>query len=67
MLSQVVGELTWAVAAGFMSLIVGREMPSTSAVYAQCTMEGGLHAMPISLPVLRAARQHGITTILTQR
>jgi short subunit fatty acids transporter len=66
-LVQVATEVTWAVAAAFMSLVIGREMPSTTAVYAECSMGGDLHALPIDLGVLRAARRHGIRTILTCR
>jgi predicted ATP-dependent serine protease len=55
------------VAAAFMSLVIGREMPSTTAVFAECTMGGVLQAVPIHLEVLRAARRHGIRTILTCR
>lgn len=64
---QVAGELSFAAAAAFLSLVLGRGLPDTAAFHAELALGGALTGHELNSASLTAARTHGITTILASR
>lgn len=56
-----------AAAAGFVSLLLGREVPATSAFHGQLSVAGTVGSKPLRKADIAAARAAGITTIVTYR
>jgi hypothetical protein len=63
MLMQLDGTSALAAAAGYLSLLLGKEIPSNVAVFASVHVEGSLGASALTKGCLQAAKDGAITTI----
>lgn len=59
--------MSLAAAAGFLSLLLGREVPASTAFYGQLSVSGTMGSNSLRKADILAARAAGITTIVTRR
>jgi hypothetical protein len=64
-LSQLNGNTALATAAGYLSLLIGKEIPSSVAMFAAVHMDGCLRGSTFTKGCLDAAKAGTITTIFT--
>lgn len=64
---QASAEVSWAAVAAFLCLLLGRQIPASTALCAQMVLVGSMSAMPIRKADVITARASGIKTILTFR
>jgi hypothetical protein len=61
---QADGHCAGGVALAFLSLCVGKQLPSTLGLLCGISMDGHVMGEALTRGCLKAAREHGITTIL---
>jgi hypothetical protein len=57
--------VAFAAAAVYESLLYGRAVPSTSAVFGGFNLTHPIHAPPLTLSVLQRAKEEGITMLFS--